>query len=409
VREIAVIFATPPSVNPGMLLCEAMAKSFISRHNLSNATHYFRIVTLDDRLNGLPTDVSSQIKRDTDIGIKYEVFESQDQLQHMVPLYWGDFLHKNIYINTIAPLLRTGNDKDALARHLLLLEGSTSELLRRTISYATTLLYNTTSDYLDPTYGPAIARFLRGVHHVQLRDAFSAVIAADIRQSDISCFGIDAAQLLCDQTYEEALLGARLKESRRKRALVFFARGQHDGKQLRELLGEIASALEFSPVWFDWGDPISFPFLERNALELPVVALDSNVRAQRLTDLLSCLRESSLVVTDTYHLAVASWALGVPAIMVPGAPHEGELAISPLHHLSRPDKRRVAFLQDGLSDFIAESGVLKETALRAKFAYGVGRIISRAEYIRHIRDRIRGRVARSEQALVSALNEACQM
>src|SRR5437879_5625117 len=97
-KGIALVTATPPSFNPGMSICQANARSFIRRKALSSKTRFLRLVHLDQRLAGIDDIKRSTILARADVGNSYELFESTDQLEGYVPLYWGDFLHMHLYL-----------------------------------------------------------------------------------------------------------------------------------------------------------------------------------------------------------------------------------------------------------------------------------------------------------------------
>jgi hypothetical protein len=356
-NPLAVLTATPNGINPGMLAGEAVAKAFLTRAGLLKKTTFFRLYSLEDRLEA-SEDAKSVISA-CDVGIPHLKLSDPELLDEYSPLFWGDFLHMRRYIKAIS-----SNSPELEARHraALLLEGRKTETLRRAISYGTSFLFNSTSDYSEPDYGPALTRFLELASHIQMRDAVSSAIVTNYRGHSKYCHGIDPVQLLAIPDIENLVFAGTKPGSSANRALVYFARAKHDEGNLLAFVTELTELVGASCQWLPWGDQLSFPFGNRGTwpwqnIDLYPDALGRGV----LVPLLAEIRRSKFVVTDTYHVAVSSWAMGVPAVVVIGDYHDGERVPKETDLRMRLDKRTVLLAQDGLLEFCLGPVLLTDT------------------------------------------------
>jgi hypothetical protein len=404
-KHIAVVTATPPSVNPGMLACEATALAFIRRSGLLPECTFFRVRRLDDVLRHVDPPTRAAINAACDVGIQFTLLEDASQLEHMVPVFWGDFLHMRAYIRAVS----AGDDLTYSSLVNLLLLANSPTLQRRSISYGTSVLFNSTADYAAVGYGDAVEAFFANAFHVQMRDAISAAVVSGMRHAPENCFGIDPAQLLALDAYESAVIGdpgGNSDADRKDRAVVFFARGKHDWQRLEPFLEQLTNAIGIRPEWIPWGDPHSFPFAEHSSLHSTMPHIPLTAGVSRLGSLLRAIRESRCVITDTYHLGVISWAIGVPAIVIPGDYHDGELQPKTANVRVRNDKRKVIMSQDRLLDFYLEPYLIASpqcwTAVIARLAEAVHAAVT----VEDFRKRLASKAAASEAALVTAINTA---
>lgn len=354
-KRVAIITATPNGVNPGMLAGEAAAQAAMARAGLTQEATFFRLLSLEERIPAPKSQIDS-LNAACNVGITHHKITDPAILNDYLPLFWGDFLHMRRYITALA-----GSDPtlESAYRKVLLLEGVNNATLKNTISYGTSFLFNSTADYMDPQYGPPLSRFLINASHIQMRDAVSSAIVANYRSHKIQPCGIDPVQLLALPEVEATVLSGMMPRQPVNRALVFLARGQHCGEHLIPVIEQITTATDAACYWLPWGDQLSFPFMKRENWPWPTVELPNDRRDHGvLAPLLAAIRDSRFVVTDTYHVAVSSWALGIPAILITGAYHDGERAAKEVDLRMRMDKRTILMGQDGLLDFCIDPTLL---------------------------------------------------
>jgi hypothetical protein len=395
---IAIVTATPPGINPGMLACEATLWAFVRRAGLADGCTFFRLHSLEERVAGSPPDVRDAVLAACDLGISWERLEDRRQLDGRVPLYWGDFLHMRRYHAALAGLYPDGI---RAVQELLLLAASPDHLLRRTVSFGTSFLFNSTADFRDQEYSSAFTRFFSLAHHIQMRDAISAGIVTGLRSRTEGCFGVDPAQLLALPSFEDEVLGSAAGPGADGRMLVFVARACHDQAALVGFLEKLGQATGATPAWLPWGDRLSFPFLGEPTVAAATAVVDGP--RGRFAPLAGAVRRAKVVVTDTYHLAVIAWALGVPAIVLAGEPHAGERSDKQLGVRVRHDKRKVLLAQDGLLDFYIEPALLTAPANRDAVVERLAAAVADPAYGSEARERLAVKAAASVEALQTAL------
>ena len=218
-----------------------------------------------------------------------------------------------------------------------MLRGRPADELERVISFGTTLSFNSGADYASP-YGRDLDALLGGVHRVWLRDLYSAQVAELARKPrDESCKGVDAALLMKPppQGPREPVLG------------VFFGRSALQPEPLALFGSRLCKSLDLSPTWIAWGQEPAFwpmngrkrfraawPGLEHGLIKAPMSGRARTILAiargegipvgasPSTTRLLEQLRAFTVVLTDTYHLALSAWRVGTPAICVVDNPDQ---------------------------------------------------------------------------------------
>ncbi|WP_435736842.1 hypothetical protein V5D56_19065 [Cellulosimicrobium sp. PMB13] len=256
-------------------------------------------------------------------------------------VYWGDFLHMAFYLEANVDTLsrRMGITSRAQAREIadrtLLLAGQSDDVLARVMSFGTTLSFNTADDYRSD-YGDALRSFAGRAHRVWFRDTYSAWIAQLAgANAGASAKGVDAAFLLPP--------GPSVPSS--GRLGVFFGRSALSPETLARLGRQLATSLDLRPRWIPWGhEPAFWPVADRRRFRLAwpgleleelSVGLGTRLRHARAVvartpaehtarlpfdGLVARVAACDVVVTDTYHLAVNAWRLGIPAVCVVDRP-----------------------------------------------------------------------------------------
>lgn len=397
-KKLAIFTATPNGVNPGMLAGEAVAKSFFVRAGLLGDVEFFKLLSIADHVNNLEN--IKNICASCDFGINFNIFTSDNRIDDYKSIFWGDFQHMRRYIKAIS---KNNPVIESAYRKIILLEGAKNSTIENAISYGTSILFNSTSEYLDLDYGVALERFLSKVSHIQMRDSVSSCVVTNYRRQPSEPCGIDPVQLLSIPEIEENILLGFERTPTINRALVFFARAQHCENDTVEFLSELNNALGTSCHWLSWGDQFSFPFMQRQKWPWQTLALNPDPFGRGvLAPLLAAIRNSKFVVTDTYHLAVSSWAMGVPAVVVVGSPHNAERLDKEFDIRMRLDKRTLLMAQDGLLDFCIDPVHLIE----ANRAYVINRLAKLLDDSRvgiNFRRRLSERAYDSEKRLLAAI------
>ncbi len=345
-KRVSVVCAPTNGSNPGMSSVDLAFQSVADEAGVSDV-RYWRLWDQSEWTDPPGGSVVGADGRVTDSvsGLTYEIGRGrlEEVLDADTVVFWGDFHHMAVYLQHTAHVwaeridagLSEREAQTLAARHLLL-DGVPERDLSRVISYGTTLSFNTAADYQGP-YGSQLRRFHSGVRAVSHRDSYSAEVAHRHRPGD-RCKGVDAAFLLTRRTPEPAL-------ETRRRLGVFIGRSELSPEDVGRFGRRLAASLDLAPRWLPWGHaPAFWPMQGRRRLRAVWPELDRGLestagwRRARLTvdaarkgpepaepvpsfsaltqELLRC----DLVLTDTYHLAVNAWSLGVPAVCITDVP-----------------------------------------------------------------------------------------
>jgi hypothetical protein len=347
--RISVVLATPPGFNPGMVATELALLAFLRRHGWLSQTRFYRFVSMADRLSHLPHDQRATILSRSATGIEYRcAAENHDTLVGSdVVLFWADFHHMAQYIRAFERLAASGlipNQRPETVRRLLLLANANDSTFARTVSFATTLLFNTAADEAAAEYGPLLRRLVRSSRRVWMRDALSAARVAHLRGDyERGYFCVDAG-LLFRRDDLPVVSGGLVADT--GAILLFLGRDRTAHTALLKAAQSLAGALNRTVGTLPWGDVLAFPMVD-NTLTPPLLPETANT-----VELLRELACASLVVTDTYHLAVMAWNFGVPAICAFGGHTDRATDVSSGAAFNWRDKREVFFSQYDALDFL---------------------------------------------------------
>lgn len=339
-KTVNVLCAPPSGPNAGMTTVDLAFGSVANRMGIDRV-QYWRLWDQSEWIkpvggshatpDGSFVDDSTQITYRNLRG-RFDEFLDADAV-----VYWGDFMHMAFYLEANVDILtnRMGLIDDPATAwdqvyRTLLLRGVDDEHLSRVISYGTTLNFNTAADYADE-YGRALESFLSRAHRVWFRDTYSSWVAQLARGSDErQTKGTDATFLWEPdaQPHPSGILG------------VFFGRSALPPEPLAHLGRALTKQTDLRPAWLPWGhEPGFWPMDDRRRFRAAWPGLEHEQRSPSLTlrartvlevasgvrpsptalpfpELINQLSRCDLVLTDTYHLAINAWRLGIPAVCV---------------------------------------------------------------------------------------------
>lgn len=380
--SVHVLCATPNGRNPGMASVDLAAGSVLGSLGYADVTYWRLWDQSQWRDNpGGSTPVGPGRFLDELTGLVYrDAAASPDEFlaaDHV--LYWGDFLHMATYQDQAAHVLhrRIGRLTESEARHLVatvfMLDGVAPHVRERAVSYGSTLLFNTPTDYLGP-YGERLTALVRQARSVSFRDGYSARVAQLLRGDGSACHGSDAAFLLHDAPGPGP--GLKVFAS----ALVFFGRSSVPPEIPALFARRLTSRLGLAARWLDWGHPPAFwPMGARRRFRAAWPAIgrttdqtqaDVDTPAHGLRPLLDEVAAASLVVTDTYHLCVNAWRMGVPAVCLIGETPTG-WSVNAGSPGARRDKRVELYHQLDVSPLLAFAGGIRGTLREADRVAGL--------------------------------------
>lgn len=382
-RTINVLCAPPNGRNAGMASVD-MAFGPVAEQ-VDAEVRYWRLWDQSEWIEppGISTQTADGQFADPDTGLDYHLLRGRldEFLDADAAVFWGDFLHMAVYQRHVTDVLhrriRAYADPriaaEVVAEHQLLRGRTRSP--GHVISYGSTLSMNTPEDYLGP-YGEDLATFMDSAHRVWLRDGYSSQTARMYREGRLeSCQGLDAA----------FLLGERDRRSREDSMAVFLGRSTLRPETIAGFGAKLARRLGLRPQMLQWGEaPAFWPIQDRRRFRAAWPGLEHGTPrptpAERVTTwralaggqspswtvpsprvLFDQIARSSVVLTDTYHLAVNAWRLGTPAVLVVDPPGRTWSVNSGEPGSSR-DKRHDLYSQLDALDFLVETASLPRAA-----------------------------------------------
>lgn len=225
-------------------------------------------------------------------------------------IFWGDFVHSHSYWK-YDKVMWDGDHQEHSSYQkfskFMFLSELPIERLKNVIVFGSTVITNDVEDEIDPLYNTNFNRFFGNIGAVFFRDALSA--------AKISPFQVQTPTLSCDcalllQNDDLSLLKGFVQNQNQDGIGVFFGRSPY--KLLMIFFAQLLGILTGQHVkWIPWFFHLRrFRWLVR----LCGIKIPSDHFAPG--DLLSQVSGCRFIVTDTYHLCVNSWQLGIPAICI---------------------------------------------------------------------------------------------
>lgn len=348
-KKIAVFCALPPNRNTGMATVDLAADSLIRRLAPGAEVTLYAY----GKLNEWSYQPGELPYHYLDVEAHAEQYLASDLF-----LFWGDFTHARSYWKRDRGALEeearhlTGEALAAWERTrfesmsaLVFLSTLPESRLKDVIVFGGTVITNDAADELDGDYLQAFARLFSGASAAYMRDALSAAKISPLRGGEAS-LGCDCALLLSPE--DVARLSGFTQASERRGVGVFFGRSSSKLRQMvfSRLVGRaLGEPCSWIP-WFSWDD-------RRRRARWPWAALGYTIRARdaEAGALLSALSGYRYIVTDTYHLCVNAWRMGIPALCI------GEGSSATRHSLS-DKKKEVLYEMYGARKFYLFSETL---------------------------------------------------
>lgn len=310
-QHVAVFCALPPERNTGMATVDLAA------HTRLRALAGDAKVTLYTYGSaGIYTYQKGELPFDhVDVLKEPEAFLNADAW-----VYWGDFVHTRAYWMQDRGAWdeqTAGMTPDALARwqeeqfnaysRFLFLTGKNAQERAKAIVFGSTLITTTARDALDGLYWPAFKQFFSQAGMVLLRDALSAAKISPLRGMQASQ-GCDCAFLLTPE--DITLLPGYSVPASRGGVGVFFGRSPKKWAMMKfakSLAGQAGQELK----WIPW-----FGTRRKSRLLAKLAGIEVPHGERAPGELLSMVAGCSFVITDTYHLCVNAWRMGIPAVCI---------------------------------------------------------------------------------------------
>jgi hypothetical protein len=312
-------------------------------------------------------------------------------------VYWGDFLHSKPYWETDLAgwLVRdaVSPSRDAaieLIYRAFMLEDAPNEVLRKVVVFGSTIITIGAKELVDRRYATALRRIIAEAGGIYFRDAISAAKASPLR-GEQATLGSDCALQLSRHDFVTYSLIDALPQQPGDKLGVFFGRSKWIGQPLA-LARAVGRKMECETVWLPW--------LRSAPRQLPlarVFGFPATREPPLPKEILRQLLECQAVITDTYHLCVNAWNLGIPAVCIGfGSQHVG--------HTLGDKKKEVLYEMYGASAFyIYREHIQTLTAIPATARYAA-HILQSPEQIASVQGAIAEHASVARSRLLNACN-----
>lgn len=401
-KSIAVVCASQPHVNPGMALVDR-AWGVVEQHGSLNAeSSRYRLSSI------------AAPQREGEVYLDLETSLEQVREADCI-LYWGDFLHMDSYLNGLSSsLVQAGRFSSArearsFVERAFLLADTDNSTKGRVVAFGGTILLDAPKSRANGTYGRNLESLIGNSRAWLPRDVYSAVVAGRIRGKSEVDLGIDCA-LLGALTEGGASHLTAVSPSGERPVGVFFGRTRRNPIRLFQFVRALTERTESRTLWVPW-----FPWSLRGSRKkyyslrgLAQIYLESEARisgeaCDREGELLATLRQCRYVITDTYHLSVVCWGLGVPAICIADIASSRSYDFNSGQIHAWRDKRYLHYMMNDQLDFFVHWNELQsKSRLRSRVEH-VMRALEDDRLLEHINWQMAADIERAEARLIDEL------
>jgi hypothetical protein len=411
--RIQVICATAAKPNPGMASVDLAFHALATRHGLADRVTFWQLGCAAELHAGRSAAEQAEIASRENVPFRYQ--NAWGRLEEIyageVIVFWGDFQHMAHYQQDIGErlvklgLVPTAAAGRQSAARLFLLSEAPEAVLAKTVSCGTNLLFNQAADYHDPEYGPWLRRLVRGIDSIWMRDPFSAMTVSRLRQEFTpDHLGFDASLFLRDEDLRvlprQWTLDAALGEGK---VGLFFHRSSLPESALCSFGLEMCRELGAEAQWLPWRMPTR---KRTGQLGLMNVSRIEQIQADgppQLGDLFELLRRYRLVITDTYHVCVTAWRLGVPAVCIGEADPKCDWDVSAGPAFAWREKRLIFHAMYDAQDFFVHASEIRSSRWRRQRVRQLAALLRRPEIAAGVQERVLAQRDTVEGELVAAI------
>lgn len=282
-----------------------------------------------------------QFDGENKVGFNYEPFTIDVDLKNYdCILIWGDFIVSEHFLSmTQQKFLKRSSDfhYDLLSK-VLMTNFSDSEL-KKLIVFGQCLFVDGASVLQNHKYLSSLKRLMEFSSLFKVRDPFSAYRAKTISSLDRDFLGVDAA-LLNFVLEEDRILQLKknLKNSTSTNQIgIYFGRSKQMNRK-KKILGYYLK-FKHRDLSFKW-----IPWLRNKQQSKKFFDFAEVCNPVSDMDYIEEIFKSKLIITDTYHLTLMSWSLGVPCICFGNAAEDFKSTV-------HDKKKEVFFISNYITEF----------------------------------------------------------
>lgn len=321
--KIATICGVP-NQNTGMMFVDRALYLYLKKKELLEYTTFFCF----------------ELEAKNKVGFLYEPLTSNVNLNEFdCVIIWGDFIISNHFLSMTEPKMKKKSElfNYNLQRKVLMSDFSVKEL-KKVIVFGQCIAIDNIMSLRNELYIKDLKRLLSYTGLIKLRDPLSVYRANLLSDVDRDFLGIDASLLNCtiDSKTINGIRENIIKDEKNKKVGIFFARSKQINFK-KKILGYYLK-LKLKNFKFKW-----IPWLENKQDSKKYFSFASECNPYSDIDYITEILKCDVIITDTYHLSLMSWSLGVPCICYGNAAEYFKLTVH--------DKKKEIFF---ISNFIDE-------------------------------------------------------
>lgn len=380
-KKLAILCAYPATRNMGMITVDLAVHAVLERH-IKDVEYIFYtygdLEALKAENLGLP------------IEYRHVIDDKEDFLNSDAFLFWGDFIHARSYQIDLQFRNSPQKDIDDLLS-LSFLEGVEGSKLKNSLIYGGTIITNEAADDVNQAYAAMFERLFKNCGAVLFRDALSAAKVSRLRGGEAT-LGCDCALLLHDKDLEK-IEETKLQPIAKREGIGFFIGRSPTKIQSCLFARYLSKKMGKDVTWINW-----LPVSNKMKMVAKLFGFKVFDKSPAPGEILSELSGYEFIVSDTYHLCVNAWRLGIPAICI------GEGA-GDLETTLNDKKKEILFEMYGGRQFYIFTEHLKMIVGFPSLANRVINVLNNKAVIKQFRETLNQNVLMSERRLKNALDK----
>lgn len=394
--NISLVCASPSRYNTGMVSVDKAWDKFIEKYD-------FKVKTIKYRFNDICYDSNNQsyscLIKD------YNKFIDADKI-----VYWGDFLHMHRYhVRKANMLLKIGNFKDfptALdeVQEKLLLKSKDEKIKSKSIAFGGNVLLEAIDDLVSKPHHELFIDFVKKSINFLPRDIYSANITSKLKDEPVYSQGIDCAMLNWSGRFTNNEFNDWLTEG--TKVGIYFGRSIQKIPNMILFAKYLAKRMNMQTKWIPWLNEesgINKQNIVKKTSELVLINETNNYKSFATN--LKHLRECKFIITDTYHMTVNAWCLGIPAICIGDIYRPRSQNVNSGSEFNWRDKRYMHYLMYDMLDFYVHQQELNSLSKSKKRIDHIIKSLNRNDKLLWIFENMKSQIKLSEEALINALKK----
>lgn len=291
--KIAAICGAP-NQNTGMMFVDRALYLYLKRKKLLANTTFFCF----------------QLEAKNKVGFEYKPLTKDVNLNdYDCVIVWGDFIVSNHFLSMTQPKIRNNSEVFDFDLQYKVLLGAFSEIdLKKVIVFGQCIVVDGIEVLAQNNYLELVKRLLNNASLFKVRDPLSVYRAKLISDLSRDYLGVDSALLNYTIDYKRINeIKKSVKKNKKKKIGLFFARSKNINRK-KKILGYYLK-FKLKNYEYKW-----IPWLENKQESKRFFKFVNDCNPTTDLDYIAELLECDVIITDTYHLSLMAWSIGIPCI-----------------------------------------------------------------------------------------------